>query len=283
MEKDKATNVQENEMMEPVNDKEFLERIEKAAYDGAKAGAKAGSKTSIVAKASGVVLSKVLAVLLVVAVLMAIFPNFNVLYKIKQGLGFDKDVSGYDLTIDNNGIFGYTAVDFAEVVLGKASQQKKIEVYEREVTDIATITDAGLLKVKLFSKHQQIQYNGVATYVVDLSQLSDSDFSVNEKKHIVTIKIPHAELKDINVNKVEFGEVEGGVLSFISSRKIKMTAEESQKIEDEAKEKMVAKLKAENENEKADEFAKKTIWELFYPQIVKVSPGYSLEIVFNEQ
>ena len=265
--------------MEPVNDKELLERIEKAAYDGAKAGAKSGSKPSIVAKASSAMLSKVLAVLLVVAVVMAIFPNINVLYKIKQGLGFDKDVSGYDLTIDNNGIFGYTAVDFAEVVLGKASQQKKIEVYEREVTDVATITDAGLLKVKLFSKHQQIQYNGVATYIVDLSQLTDSDFSVNEKKHVVTIKIPHAELKDINVNKVEFGEIEGGALSF---GKIKMTAEESQKIENEAKEKMVAKLDAENESEKADEFAKTTIWELFYPQIVKVSPGYSLEIAFKE-
>lgn len=279
MEKDTTMNVQGVDTMEPINDKEFLERIEKAAYDGAKAGAKDGSKKSIVAKAGSAMLSKVLAVLLVVAVVMAIFPDLNVLYKIKQGLGFDKDVSGYDLTIDNNGIFGYTAVDFAEVVLGKASQQKRIEVYEREVTDVATITDAGLLKVKLFSKHQQIQYNGVATYVVDLSQLTDSDFSVNEKKHIVTIKIPHAELKDININKVEFGEIEGGALSF---GKIKMTAEESQKIEDEAKKKMVAKLETENENEKADEFAKTTIWELFYPQIVKVSPGYSLEIAFDE-
>ena len=272
-------NAQGVDKMEPVNDKEFLERIEKAAYDGAKVGAKDGSKKSIVAKAGSAMLSKVLAVLLVVAVVMAVFPNINVLYKIKQGLGFDKDVSGYDLTIDNNGIFGYTAVDFAEAVLGGASQQKKIEVYEREVTDVATITDAGLLKIKLFSKHQQIQYNGVATYVVDLTQLIENDFSVDEKKHIVTIKIPHAELKDINVNDVEFGEIEGGALSF---GKIKMTAEESQKIEDEAKTKMVAKLEAENESEKADEFAKATIWELFYPQIAKVSPGYSLEIEFHK-
>lgn len=265
--------------MEQVNDKELLERIEKAAYEGAKAGAKDGSKTSIVTKAGSALLSKILAVLLIVAVVMAIFPNLNVLYKIKQGLGFDKDVSGYDLTIDNNGIFGYTAVDFAEVVLGEAAQQKKIEVYEREVTDVASITDAGLLKVKLFSKHQQIKYSGVATYIVDVSHLSNSDFSVDEKNHIVTIKIPHAELKDINVNKVEFGEVESGILAF---GEIKMTAEQSKKIENEAKDKMLAKLEAENELEKADEFAKNTVWELFYPLITKVSPGYSLEIAFNE-
>ena len=279
MEKDKVMNVQEVDTVEQANDKVFLDRIEKAAYEGAKAGAKDGSKKSIATKVGSALLNKILAVLLIVAIVMAIFPNINVLYKIKQGLGFDKDVSGYDLTIDNNGIFGYTAVDFAEVVLGKASQQKKIEVYEREVTDVASITDTGLLKIKLFSKHQQIKYSGVATYIVDLSQLSDSDFSVDEKKHIVTIKIPHAELKDINVNKVEFGEIEGGALSF---GKIKMTPEESQKIEDEAKQKMLAKLEAEKELEKADEFAQNVIWELFYPQITKVSPGYSLEIAFKK-
>lgn len=277
MEKDKTNEVKEKDIKEPINNEDFLERIEKAAYEGAKAGAKNGGKPSIVAKAGNALLTKILAVLLVVTVAMAIFPNINVLYKIKQGLGFDKDVSGYDLTLDNNGIFGYTAVDFAEVVLGDATQLKKIEVYEREVTDVASITDTGLLKIKLFSKHQQIKYSGVATYIVDLSHLGNSDFSVDEKNHIVTIKIPHAELKDINVNKVEFGEVESGILAF---GEIKMTAEESKKIENEAKAKMLSKLETENEAENADEFAKRTIWELFYPQIAKVSPGYSLEIEF---
>ena len=61
-----------------------------------------------------------------------------------------------------------------------------------------------------------------------------------------------------------------------------MTAEDSNKIEEEAKKKMLSKLKAEKETEKADEFAKKTIWEMFYPQITEVSPGYSLEIEFEQ-
>ena len=265
--------------MKKITDKAFLESIEKAAFEGAKAGAKEGSKRSVFAHAGGKLMSKVLVVLLIVAVVMAIFPNINVLYKIKQGLGFDKDVSGYDLTIDNNSIFGYTAADFADAVLGNSSQLKKIEVYERNVTDIATVTNAGLLKIKLFSKCQQIEYSGVATYVVDMCNLSKDSFSVDEKNHIVTIKIPHAELKDINVNEVKFGELEKGVFAF---GKIKMTAEDSNKIEEEAKKKMLSKLKAEKETEKADEFAKKTIWEMFYPQITEVSPGYSLEIEFEQ-
>ena len=164
--------------MEPINEKDLLESVEKAAFEGAKAGAKEGRKTSIVAKAGGKLASKILAVLLIVAVAMALFPKINLLYKVKQELGFDKNVSGYDLTIDNNGIFGYTADDFAEVVLGDASKLKKIEVYEREVSDIATITNAGLLKIKLFSKSQEIKYGGVATYVVDMSYLDkNSEYS----------------------------------------------------------------------------------------------------------
>lgn len=265
--------------MEQINDKAFLESVEKAAFEGAKAGAKEGRKKSLLANAGGRLASKVLALLLVVAVVMATFPNINVFYKIRQGLGFDKDVSGYDMTIVNHGIFGYTAVDFADAVLGNASQLKKIEVYERNVTDIATVTDAGLLKIKLFSKCQQIEYSGVATYVVDMSSISKNSFSVDEKKHIVTIEIPHAELKDINVNEVKFGELEKGVLAF---GKIKMTAERSNQIEEEARKKMLKKLKAEKEVEKADEFAQKVIWELFYPQIAEVSPGYSLEISFKQ-
>ena len=264
--------------MEPICEKDFLESVEKAAFEGAKAGAKEGRKTSIVAKAGGKLASKILAVLLIVAVAMALFPKINVLYKIKQELGFDKNVNGYDLTIDNNGMFGYTAADFAEVVLGDASKLKKIEVYEREVSDIATITNAGLLKIKLFSKSQEIKYGGVATYVVDMSYLGKNSFSVDEREHIVTMKIPHAELKDLNVKKVEIAEVKKGALAF---GKIKLSAEDSDKVDKEIEKKMLKKLEDENEAEKADEFAQTVIWEIFYPMITKVSPGYTLEIEFK--
>ena len=76
--------------MEQINDKAFLESVEKAAFEGAKAGAKEGRKKSLLANAGGRLASKVLALLLVVAVVMATFPNINVFYKIRQGLGFDR-------------------------------------------------------------------------------------------------------------------------------------------------------------------------------------------------
>lgn len=266
--------------MEQTNDKEFLEKVEKAAYDGAKAGAgKRRAASSIGAKVGTTLLTKILSVLLIVVVIMAIFPKFNVLYKLKQELGFDKDVSGYDMTIENHGIFGYTAVDFAEAILGDAEQLKKIEVYEREVSDVSTVTDTGLLKLKFFTKCQEIKYTGVATYVVDLKNMSEKNFSVDESNHTVTVKIPHAELKDVNVNDIKCGELDKGVLAF---GEIKMTAEQSAEMQAEAGKKIEAKLEAENELAKADEFASKTVWDMYYPAIVKVSPGYSLEIKFQE-
>ena len=45
--------------MEPINEKNLLESVEKAAFEGAKAGAKEGRKTSIVAKAGGKLASRI--------------------------------------------------------------------------------------------------------------------------------------------------------------------------------------------------------------------------------
>lgn len=45
--------------MEPINEKNLLESVEKAAFEGAKVGAKEGRKTSIVAKAGGKLASRI--------------------------------------------------------------------------------------------------------------------------------------------------------------------------------------------------------------------------------
>ena len=109
-------------------------------------------------------------------------------------------------------------------------------------------------------------------------RIIQNSFSVDEREHVVTMKIPHAELKDLNVKKVEIAEVKKGTLAF---GKIKLSAEDSDKVDNEVEKKMLKKLEDENEAEKADEFAKTVVWETFYPMIAKVSPGYSLEIEFK--
>lgn len=108
--------------------------------------------------------------------------------------------------------------------------------------------------------------------------LGKNSFYVDERKHVATMNIPHAELKNLNVNKTEIAEMKKGALAF---GKIKLSAEDSNKVDKEVEKKMKKKLENENEAEKADKFAETVIWEMFYPQIVKVSPGYSLKIKFK--
>ena len=71
-------------------------------------------------------------------------------------------VEDRDLTLINHRIFGYKAADFAEAVLGDKEQLKKLEVYSREISDVATLTQTGLFNIKAFSKNQLITYNGKA-------------------------------------------------------------------------------------------------------------------------
>ena len=118
-------------------------------------------------------------------------------------------VEDRDLTLINHRIFGYKAADFAEAVLGDEEQLKKLEVYSREVTDVATLTQTGLFNIKAFSKYQLITYNGTAVYTVDLSGLTADDITLDEETKIVTMKVPSHQLEPINIpsENIQFGEV----------------------------------------------------------------------------
>lgn len=167
---------------------------------------------------------------------------------------------------------------------GDASQLKKLEVYTKEVSDAATITNAGLLKLKAFSKTQILTYHGTATYTVDLSQLTKDDISLEENEgdntHKVKIRIPHALREEINIpsDKIEFGDVDKGLLAL---GEIRLTAEETARVQTEARARMEEKLEEDRVSEEADRFAVMSVWEIYHPLIASVSPAYELEIEFR--
>ncbi len=247
------------------NEELFLKQVEKAARKGAASGS----------RRSGI-FSSVLTVVLVIAVFLAARRLFDPGDLLKR----EAPVEGHDLTLENQGLFGYTAADFAEAVLGDSSQLKKLEVYTREVSDAATVTDTGLGRFKVFTKTQILTYHGTVTYTVDLSSLSKEDISVDEDSHTVTIRIPHAQEGEINIpsDRIEFGDVDKGMLAF---GKIKLTAEESSKVQTEARTKMEEKLEEDRVAEEADRFAVMSVWEIYHPMIASVSPAYELEVEFR--
>ena len=264
-----------------LNEKELIKKVEEAAKKGAKAGAKhggSGFKTVMSLALVKVLVPLIVGIIAVIVGMSILVPAVSPFTHL-----FDKEgnVAGHDLTLENHGILGYTVADFSEAVLGKSEQLAKLEVYEREVTDVATVKEVGLIKINAFSKSQIITYTGVATYTVDLSKIKKKHVKMDEENKIITMYIPHAELKQINVpeDKIEYGEVQKGALSF---GKIKLTPEEVDKVRGEAISKMEQKLKDENEAERADKYARLSVLDIYQPIIKSVDRSFVLNVEFQE-
>ena len=205
----------------------------------------------------------------------------SVVDTVKSFFVLEESAEGHDLTLRKVRFFGYKAADFEEAILGDSEELAKLEVYSREVSDVATLTQTGLGNIEAFSKYQYITYNGKATYTVDLGKLTKDNIIVNTKEKSVTIKVPRPVLEPINIpsENIEFGEVERK--SIFAFGDIKLTPEEQAKVETEAKKKMEEKLKEDNILETADRFAKLTVWEMYSPIIKGVGKDCSLEVEFR--
>lgn len=190
-------------------------------------------------------------------------------------------VEDHDLTLINHRIFGYKTADFADAILGDEEQLKKLEVYSREVSDVATLTQAGLFKIKAFSKYQYITYNGKAVYTVDLSGLTADDITLDEETKVVTMKVPAPQLEPINIpsEDIQFGDVQKETVFAFGD--IKLTPEQQAEVETAAKEKMNEKLEEENVIEDARLAAEHSIWEIFQPMISNLSSKYTLKVEFK--
>ncbi|MBQ9327776.1 MAG: DUF4230 domain-containing protein [Solobacterium sp.] len=185
-----------------------------------------------------------------------------------------------DLTLENNGILGYTAADFQNAVLGAASEHQELIVMEQPLSINTTITRAGLGNLAIFSKMQELTYFGTGVYTVDLSHMDEDHISVDESQHVVTIRIPHAILQYVNteLSKTQFEDTEKGLLAFGD---ISLTAEETNRLETSVYEAMKERLDSPDLYEEADRFAILKTWEIFQPLVSAVSPLYKVEMEFE--
>ncbi len=251
------------------NEEEFLKKVEQAARKGAGGGGWANTLVRLLPTIL------VVCLLLVIGARIKAFGNgFSDFFHFENGAGEN------DLVVEDQGIFGYTAVNFEEAILGDSEKLKKLEVFQQEVSDVSTVTDTGFINWSIFTKNQLITYNGTAVYTVDLGTLSKNDIIFNEEEKIITLKIPHAVQEEINIpeDQIQFGATDGGLLAFGD---IKMTAEQAAEIQAGAREKMEQKLAADNCQETADRFAKLSVWEMYSPIIKGVAKDYSLEVEFR--
>lgn len=258
--------------MSEINDNEMKHELKKAERRGRRKGLWAKIRNFFLGVICGML---ILTLFTAYMHGLAIKDTFRALFTTETA------VEDHDLTLINHRIFGYKVADFADAILGDEEQLKKLEVYSREVSDVSTLTQAGLFKLKAFSKYQYVTFNGKAIYTVDLSGLTADDITLDEETKVVTMKVPEPVLEPINIpsEEIVFGDVERG--TFLVFGDIKLTPEQHALVETAAKDKMIQRLEEENALEDAKVAAEHSVWEIFQPMVSKLSSKYTLKIEFK--
>ena len=172
-----------------------------------------------------------------------------------------------------------TVADFKEPIILAHGENARLIVYTAELSEVVSMADEGWGGFKWNSTYQEAKYFGQAEYTVDLSQLSEEDFIVNNEQKILTVRIPYAVLSPINIlnDKTQFKDTEKG---WLGPKEVKMTSEELNKIMLEIEKKMKAQLIDENIMAKANEEAKVVVAELLTATIQAVDPEFTVVVVF---
>ena len=223
----------------------------------------------------GGLLKSVLSIALVGAI---VFVAYSIFYKTEPadpGEAYD-----HDMVIEDDGLFGYLAVDFGPVILGKAKELAKLEIYEKEATQLETLTDTGFLNIDYLTKIQAAEFCGTAIWTVDFNRFGEKDILTDNSSKTVTIEIPAPEFKvDLDISKTEIGKVEKG--KFVPG-KIKLAPEDFNKMEKRAKSDMINKIAYDSDDfRNAQNAAVSKVKDIFQPIVDSQADGYEVIVVIK--
>lgn len=171
-----------------------------------------------------------------------------------------------------------TVADFRESIILNHGKDSRLIIYTAELSETVSLASEGFGGFKWNSTYQEVKYYGLAEYTVDLSQLSEEDFIVNNELKILTVRIPYAVLSPINIldDKAQFKDPQKG---WLAPKDVELTPEEHTQLMQEVKEKMKAQLIDKDIMAKANEEAKSTVAELLAATVQSVDPEFSVVVV----
>ena len=224
------------------------------------------------------VLILVLAVIIVSIVVIRSFPDKESEFVDTVAGEIEQEMAENHIVLSRKG-GRRTVADFKDPIILAHGKDARLIVYTAELSEVVSMADEGWGGFKWNSTYQEAKYFGQAEYTVDLSQLSEKDFIVNNEQKILTVRIPYAVLSPINIlnDKTQFKDTEKG---WLGPKEVKMTSEELNKIMLEIEEKMKAQLIDENIMAKANEEAKVVVTELLTATIQTVDPEFNVVVVF---
>lgn len=171
-----------------------------------------------------------------------------------------------------------TVADFQEPIILTHGKESRLIVHTATLSETISIGSEGLGGWAWTSTYQDIVYTGEAQYTVDLSQLSEDDFVVNNELKTLTVRIPYAVLSPINIpaDQIKFRDVKKG---WAGPKDIEMTAEENTQLMIQVNDKMKAKLIDDNIIAVANENAKKVVADLLSATVHSIDPEFTVIVV----
>ncbi|SCZ81294.1 DUF4230 domain-containing protein [Pseudobutyrivibrio xylanivorans] len=217
------------------------------------------------------------------AVLLIATLSIIIVFSFKKDSGAAKFDDGIEMidpnTIKLNG--SGVRVSFSDVILSKPNETRKLVAYEVTGDVSYTIEDRMLdsLDWDPTKKYQTVTYKGKGSFVVDLDKLNKSNIIDDEENKILTIKIKHPYLDTIEIDpdKVEIGSQKSG---FFTIGSIKLTVQDYNIIEKELSKRLRESFNEASNGQKADDLAKKAVYDIYEPVVKAVDSRYQLKVEF---
>lgn len=171
-----------------------------------------------------------------------------------------------------------TVAEFKEPIILTHGKESRLIVHTVRLSETISVADKGLGGWDWTSIYQEIVFEGDAQYTVDLSQLSEDDFTVNNETKTLTVRIPYAVLDPINIrdDQIKFRDAQKG---WAAPKDIKLTPEEHTQLKIQVNDKMKAKLIDEDIIAVANENAKAVVAELLSATVRSIDPEFTVVVV----
>ncbi len=171
-----------------------------------------------------------------------------------------------------------TVADFKDPIILTHGKESRLIVHTAHLSETISIASEGLGGWEWTSAYQDIVYEGDAQYTVDLSQLSESDFIVNNELKTLTVRIPYAVLSPINIpaDQIKIRDVKKG---WAAPKDIKLTAQENTQLTIQVNNKMKAKLIDDNIIAVANRSAKTVVADLLSATVHSIDPEFTVVVV----
>lgn len=222
-------------------------------------------------------LATLFAVILVSIVLIRSFPKKESEFVDDVANQIEQEMADNRIVLSSSG-GRRTVADFKEPIILTHGEESRLIVHTAKLSETISIASEGWGGWEWTSTYQDVVYQGKAEYTVDLSQLSDEDFVVNNELKTLTVRIPYAVLSPINIpaDQIKFHDVQKG---WAAPKDIKMTAEQNTQLVVQVTEKMKAKLIDENIIDAANADAKIVVAELLSATVHSIDPEFTVVVV----